>query len=53
MRYILCFKCKHFEGMDVDGIVYCSRNGTTRPMVLCPYFNIQRPGRRRNRRQHD
>jgi len=35
---VLCYRCKHFIGLDVDGNVHCSRRGKTRPMIICRYF---------------
>ena len=35
---VLCLRCKHFEGIDVEGYVYCRLRGRVKLMVVCPYF---------------
>ena len=35
---MLCLRCKNFDGMDVEGYVYCRLRGRVKLMVVCPYF---------------
>jgi len=35
----MCYKCKHFVGVDVRGYVYCKKfNKFIPPMVICKIF---------------
>jgi len=38
---ILCHRCRHFVGVDVEGEVVCEKLGRTKPMVLCKHFELR------------
>jgi len=35
---VLCYKCRHFRGVDVHGYVYCEIYGRTYFMLICKHY---------------
>ena len=36
---VVCYRCRHFIGMDMRGNIYCAKfNKFIQPMIICRFF---------------